>query len=90
MGAHARVNIALLKIVKKNIRVWWGSEWDRTLTFKTKDKIGTWVSSFHVNRWREVVLARLRVNSIKGIHLIPRIERTYPIDCDCGINLANC
>ena len=31
-------------------------------------------------------MARLRLNRIRGIHLIPRIEGTYPLDCDCGEN----
>ena len=26
----------------------------------------------------------MRLNCVRGIHLIPRIENTYPLDCVCG------
>ena len=77
-----------MRLVKKNIRVCWQSEWSRLPTFKIKDTIGKWESSYHENRIREVSLTRLRVNSVKGIHLIPRIEGNYPKDCGCGIRMT--
>lgn len=58
------------------------------MTYKKKDTLGKWESSYHKNRLREVVLARLRVNCVKDIHLIPRIEGNYLIDCGCGIRMT--
>ena len=52
-------------------------------TYKIKDKIGQWDTSYNNNRKIETTLARLRLNSVKFIHLIPRIEGTYPLQCNC-------
>ena len=73
----------MLTILKKNIRAYWQQEYDTYHFYKCKDYVESWDSSFHENRLYEVVMARLRLNCIRGIHLIPRIENTYPLECEC-------
>ena len=50
--------------------------------YKIKDRIGHWSSSCQSNRLKEVVLARLRVNCVKAIHLLPHLHNTDPT-CNC-------
>ena len=73
----------MMKLFKKKIREYWQGQYDSYLFPKIKDTIETWDTSFHENRLYEVTMARLRLNCVRGIHLVPRIENTYPLDCDC-------
>merc|ERR1712121_162399 len=77
----------LMKQAKKNIIKEWQREFDLINTYKVREKIEAWETTHHKNRNREVILARLRMNSVKGIHLIPHIEGTYPrtFQCDGSI-----
>ena len=72
-----------MKKVKKNIIKEWQRDFDLVNTYKVRGKIEFWETANHNNRTREVILARLRMNSVKGIHLIPHIEGTYPRTCQC-------
>ena len=76
----------MLKFIKKNIRVHWQHQYDSYDFPRFKENIGTWDSSFHENRLYEVVMTRLRLNCVRGIHLVPRIENTYPLECECQEN----
>ena len=78
-----------MKQVRKNIIKEWQREFDLVNTFKIKEKIEFWETSNHKDRTKEVILARLRMNNIKGIHLIPHIEGTYPRTCQCDGSRLN-
>ena len=62
-----------------------GRDWTALPISKIKEKIGKWESSYFNNRQKEVVLARIRLNCVRCIHLIPRIEGTHPKKCNCTV-----
>ena len=72
-----------MKKVRKKIIKEWQREYDLINTYKIREKIENWETCNHSDRTREVILARLRMNTAKGIHLIPHIEGTYPLTCQC-------
>ena len=74
----------MMRILKQNIKKKWPNDWRVNPTRKIKECPETWESSFQENRLYETVLARLRVNCTKNIHLVPRIENNYPLYCDCN------
>ena len=78
----------MLKQAKKNIRNRWERDYAAIPMFKIKEVPGKWDSSYHSNRLKEVVLARLRLGCVRCIHLIPRIEGNYGKDCECGEKLT--
>ena len=53
------------------------------MTVKYKERVSHWVTSYFPKRHMEVTIARLRLNCIKGIHLVPHIENTFPLTCTC-------
>ena len=75
--------IDLMKQVKRRIVASWQSEFNQTPLFKIKDTIGHWITCYNKSRKNETVLARLRLNCTKEIHLVPRIEGTFPLHCPC-------
>lgn len=76
----------MLSNVKRKLKIHWQQQYDTYHAYKIKDNIEIWESSYHENRLYEVTMARLRLNCVRGIHLIPHIENTYPLECDCGEN----
>lgn len=88
--ASARPNISVIKyprkdflnIVKTKIRAKWQTALDRYPYRKYKSIIGEWSTSSHPNRLREVVLARLRMNNVKCIHLVAHIDNIV-VRCTC-------
>ena len=72
-----------MKSYKKQIHNQWQRQYDLLDKYKIKEKLGIWETSFQSNRNREVKLARIRMGCVKGIHITPRIEGTYPIVCNC-------
>ena len=73
----------MLRIIKTKINQYWQNNFNYITTYKIKDKIGHWDSSFNVNRKKETILARLRLNCVRDIHLVPHIEGTFPLNCNC-------
>ena len=74
-------------MVRISIRKMWSTEWSNTNILKIKEHLGKWETSCNENRLYEVVTARLRVNCTRNVHLIPRMERNYPLKCDCENNV---
>ena len=72
----------MLSNIKRQLKVHWQNLYDTYQAYKIKDKIESWESSYHENRLYEVVMARLRLNCVRGIHLIPHIENTFALECD--------
>ena len=72
-----------MKQVRKNIIKEWQREFDLVNTYKIREKTELWETSNHNDRTREFILAWLRMNTVKGIHLIPHIKGTYPCTCQC-------
>ena len=58
-------------------------EYNNLQSPKVKEKVGNWESSYHINRHKEIILARLRLNCVRYIHLTPHIENTFPLMCNC-------
>ena len=74
----------MMNMVKKSIYNEWSRQWQINNRFKIKDRILNWSSSYRKNRLEEIILARLRLNCIKSIHLIPRIENRVQPYCTCN------
>ena len=73
----------LMRILRNNIYQKWQIEFDSITPYKVKSKIELWETSFNNNRKIETTLARLRLNCTRVLHLIPHIEGTFPIYCNC-------
>ena len=73
----------LLSILKRKVYKHWQTEFDQTPMYKIKSVVGQWETSMNTNRRHEIVLARMRLNCVKGIHLLPRMEGTFPLECLC-------
>ena len=73
----------MLRIIKNKIYKHWQTKFNQINSYKIKDKIGHWESSYNVNRHKETILARLRLNCVRDIHLVPRIDGTFPLNCNC-------
>ena len=74
--------IDFLSFVRKRISLYWQRMYDLYPFYKLKDEIGHWSTSCQPNRLKEVVLARLRVNCVKAIHLLPHLNNADPT-CNC-------
>ena len=61
----------------------WQRQYDLLDKYKIKEKLGIWETSYQINRYREVKLARLRMGCVKFIHLTPHIQGTHPVVCNC-------
>ena len=75
--------IDLMRQIKNKIITSWQSDFNQIPLYKIKDTVGHWDTSYNKNRKYETILACLRLNCVKEIHLIPRIEGTYPLQCLC-------
>ncbi|CAL4067481.1 unnamed protein product, partial [Meganyctiphanes norvegica] len=72
-----------LRQVRVSIARSWQEDYDSYTFNRYKYKVGFWETSCHENRLYEVCLARLRLNCVKFIHLVPHIENTHPLRCPC-------
>ena len=73
----------LIRQLKSRIYSTWQTEFNQAPLYKIKASVGHWITSYNKNRKYETVLARLRLNCVREIHLVPRIEGTFPLHCNC-------
>ena len=55
-----------------------------TNRFKIKDTFFNWSSSYRNNRLEEIILARLKLNYIKSMSLISRVENRLQLYYTCN------
>ena len=61
------------RMIKCNISKHWQTNYNSVIFYKIKSKIRHWDTSYNKNRKVETVLARLRLNCVREIHLVPHL-----------------
>ena len=94
LNLHSSIDIKipkfdLLRIIKNKIYKKWQQEFNQIPIYKIKSNIEQWNTSFQKNRHHETVLAHLRLNCVREIHLIPHIENNFPLICNCDGSRLN-